>query len=111
METLKSTNDNNNSSTSSPTSTASTHARMNASQPMDIIQETTSRQPEPRTTLLVQKVTNGPKTQKKKKASYKNVMATMMKGTPEKNMGEAEQTDALSKKGLGGGAFSKVEKI
>jgi hypothetical protein len=116
MESLKSTN-NNNTSTVSPSATPSTRATTtSASQPMDIIPETPSRQVEQRTTLAEKKVEaiaalEAPKTKKKKKASYKNMMATMMKGTPEKKKDEAEQTASLSKKGLGGGAFSKVEKI
>jgi hypothetical protein len=35
------------------------------------------------------------------------MMATMMKGTPEKK----QEDEPIFKKGLGGGAFTKVEKI
>jgi len=45
---------------------------------------------------------------KKKKTSYKNMMATMMAGTDSKDI--AKEREELSK-GLGGGAFSKIEKI
>ena len=45
---------------------------------------------------------------KKKKASYKNMMANMMAGTEKKDV--AKEREALAK-GLGGGAFSKIDKI
>lgn len=113
MDTLKK-NNNNASTTPCPPAAAAT-----ATQPMEICQELTSRQrQETATTTLadnkaeVTASADAPKTKKKKKASYKNMMATMMKGTPEKKKGdESEATASLTKKGLGGGAFSKVEKI
>jgi hypothetical protein len=48
------------------------------------------------------------KKKKKKKTSYKNMMATMLAGTDHKDI--AKEREALSK-GLGGGAFSKIDKI
>jgi sulfite reductase alpha subunit-like flavoprotein len=48
------------------------------------------------------------KKKKKKKTGYKNMMATMMAGTDKKDM--AMEQDILAK-GLGGGNFSKIEKI
>lgn len=115
MDTLKKNNNNNSSTTPSPSTTTCAVA----TQPMEICQESTSRQrQETDTTTLADdkaKVTasaDAAKTKKKKKASYKNMMATMMKGTPEKKKdGESEANASLSKKGLGGGSFSKVEKI
>jgi len=47
------------------------------------------------------------KKKKKKKTGYKNMMASMMTGS-EKDV--AKEKEILAK-GLGGGAFSKVEKI
>ena len=48
------------------------------------------------------------KKKKKKKPSYKKMMATMMAGTDGKDA--KKEREALSK-GLGGGKFTKVEKI
>ncbi|KAL3929114.1 MAG: hypothetical protein SGARI_004848 [Bacillariaceae sp.] len=48
------------------------------------------------------------KKKKKKKASYKNMMANMMTGNEKKDM--EKEREAIGK-GLGGGAFSKIEKI
>ena len=113
MDTLKKSNTNNTPTATSTITTPSTAT----SQPMEICQETTSRQPEKTITLEDKKVEAtaaadvSKAKKKKKKASYKNMMATMMKGTPEKKKDETEPTASLSKKGLGGGAFSKVEKI
>ena len=45
---------------------------------------------------------------KKKKAGYKNMMATMMAGSDKKDIAKEKQ---LLAKGLGGGNFSKIEKI
>ena len=45
---------------------------------------------------------------KKKKASYKSMMSTMMKSSSPKDV--RKEREALSK-GLGGGAFSKIDKI
>lgn len=48
------------------------------------------------------------KKKKKKKNGYKNMMATMMAGSGEKDIAKEKQ---LLAKGLGGGNFSKIEKI
>ena len=48
------------------------------------------------------------KKKKKKKTGYKNMMATMMAGTDKKDI--ALEKEILAK-GLGGGNFSKIEKI
>jgi len=48
------------------------------------------------------------KKKKKKKMGYKNMMASMMAGSEKKDV--AKEKDLLVQ-GLGGGAFSKVEKI
>lgn len=45
---------------------------------------------------------------KKKKTSYKNVMASMMKHTGERD--QEKEKEAL-RKVVGGGAFSKIDKI
>lgn len=45
---------------------------------------------------------------KKKKASYKNMMASMMTGAPERDV--EKEKEAL-RKVTGGGAFSKIDKI
>ena len=50
-----------------------------------------------------------PTKKKKKKTSYKSMMSSMMAGNKERDV-KAEQRDKLSK-GLGGGKFSKIEKI
>lgn len=46
---------------------------------------------------------------KKKKAGYKNMMAAMMAGSDKKD--EIAKEKELLQKGLGGGNFSKIEKI
>jgi len=48
------------------------------------------------------------KKKKKKKAGYKNMMATMMAGSDKKDIAKEKE---FLKKGLGGGNFSKIEKI
>eukprot|EP00532_Pseudo-nitzschia_australis_P002433 CAMPEP_0168186624 /NCGR_PEP_ID=MMETSP0139_2-20121125/14548_1 /TAXON_ID=44445 /ORGANISM="Pseudo-nitzschia australis, Strain 10249 10 AB" /LENGTH=149 /DNA_ID=CAMNT_0008108677 /DNA_START=157 /DNA_END=606 /DNA_ORIENTATION=+ len=45
---------------------------------------------------------------KKKKSGYKNMMATMMAASDKKDVAKEKK---LLDKGLGGGAFSKIEKI
>jgi hypothetical protein len=45
---------------------------------------------------------------KKKKTSYKSMMASMMKTTPERDL--EKEKEAL-RKVTGGGAFSKIDKI
>lgn len=49
-----------------------------------------------------------PAKKKKKKASYKSMMAGMMKSAPTKDI---EQEKEQLRKVTGGGAFSKIEKI
>ena len=49
------------------------------------------------------------KKKKKKKQSYKSMMNSMMAGDKDRNV-KQEQREKIGK-GLGGGAFSKVEKI
>lgn len=53
-------------------------------------------------------VTTPRKKKTKKKTGYKNMMATMMAGANKKDI--AKEKEALAK-GLGGGNFSKIEKI
>merc|ERR1711933_660843 len=55
-------------------------------------------------------VTTAPlkKKKKKKKTGYKNMMASMMAGSDKKDI--VKEKELLSK-GLGGGNFSKIEKI
>ena len=48
------------------------------------------------------------KKKKKKKTGYKNMMATMMAGSDKKDIAKEKQ---LLAKSLGGGNFSKIEKI
>ena len=48
------------------------------------------------------------KKKKKKKTGYKNMMASMMSGSDKKDI--AKEKEILAK-GLGGGVFSKIEKI
>ena len=114
MDSLKKTNPST-ATTSTSTSTATT-----SSQPMEICQETSpSRQPDEKPAAVESAPTDEAKEQpaaaalpvkkkKKKKASYKNMMATMMAGTETKDV--EKEREALGK-GLGGGAFSKIEKI
>ncbi|KAG7347855.1 A20-like zinc finger domain containing protein [Nitzschia inconspicua] len=114
METLKKSNTNS-TPTSATASPPTPSPNVTSSEPMEICQETAaSRQPEETTVSVedkkVEVTSDVSKTKKKKKASYKNMMATMMKGTPEKKKDD-EPSASLSKKGLGGGAFSKIEKI
>eukprot|EP00531_Pseudo-nitzschia_arenysensis_P019532 CAMPEP_0116131962 /NCGR_PEP_ID=MMETSP0329-20121206/9293_1 /TAXON_ID=697910 /ORGANISM="Pseudo-nitzschia arenysensis, Strain B593" /LENGTH=145 /DNA_ID=CAMNT_0003626443 /DNA_START=140 /DNA_END=577 /DNA_ORIENTATION=+ len=49
------------------------------------------------------------KKKKKKKAGYKNMMAAMMAGSDKKD--DIAKENQLLQKGLGGGNFSKIEKI
>ena len=49
------------------------------------------------------------KKKKKKKTSYKSMMSSMMSGNKERDV-QAESRAQISK-GLGGGKFSKIEKI
>merc|ERR1712008_399392 len=48
------------------------------------------------------------KKKKKKKTGYKNMMASMMAGSDKKDVAKEKE---LLAKGLGGGSFSKIEKI
>merc|ERR1711907_506788 len=70
------------------------------------------------TTAPLSKNTDGKKKKKKKKAGYKNLMASMMAGntTDEKKKDKDENDGEMAKEkeaklGLGGGTFSKVDKI
>mmetsp|Transcript_12939 Transcript_12939/g.30530 ORF Transcript_12939/g.30530 Transcript_12939/m.30530 type:complete len:152 (-) Transcript_12939:211-666(-) len=53
-------------------------------------------------------VTAAPSKKKKKKTGYKNMMATMMAGSDKKDI--LKEKEILAK-GLGGGNFSKIERI
>ena len=68
--------------------------------PAETATETTTEAQAPPPTLKKKK--------KKKKNGYKNMMATMMAGSGEKDIAKEKQ---LLAKGLGGGNFSKIEKI
>ena len=115
MDSLKKTNP-----STATTSTSTTSTTAASSQPMEICQETSpSRQPDEKPAAVESAPTDEAKEQsaaaslpvkkkKKKKASYKNMMATMMAGTETKDV--EKEREALGK-GLGGGAFSKIEKI
>ena len=99
-----------------PATTSTSTTTTTSQQSMEICQETApSRQPEEKkpsveTTPTEEQPAALPvKTKKKKKkASYKNMMATMMAGNDTKDV--EKEREALGK-GLGGGAFSKIEKI
>jgi len=54
-------------------------------------------------------VASTPTKKKKKKTSYKSMMSSMMSGNKERDV-QAESRAQISK-GLGGGKFSKIEKI
>lgn len=66
-----------------------------------VSEETTTSVPAPSASAPLKK-------KKKKKAGYKNMMASMMAGSQKKDIGKEKEILA---KGLGGGTFSKVEKI
>jgi len=57
---------------------------------------------------VVQKQTPAPTPKKKKKTSYKSMMAGIVMGTPERDV--EKEKEAL-RKVTGGGAFSKIDKI
>lgn len=73
-----------------------------------VITEAVKEQPE--TTEVSAPAVTAPlkKKKKKKKAGYKNMMAAMMAGSGEKDVVKEKE---LLAKGLGGGNFSKIEKI
>merc|ERR1711935_812746 len=70
----------------------------------------TSKQPieEVQTAAPSAAVTAPLKKKKKKKTGYKNMMASMMLGSDKKDFAKDKE---LLAKGLGGGNFSKIEKI
>ena len=72
-----------------------------------VITESVKEQPET-TEVSAPAVTAPLKKKKKKKAGYKNMMAAMMAGSGEKDVVKEKE---LLAKGLGGGNFSKIEKI
>jgi hypothetical protein len=86
-----------------------------SAEPMEIVADTSATMDvdaEPRQEEEVQvepMAEDTPKKRKKKKPSYKNMMATMMRsGSPTRDI-EKEKEDL--RKVTGGGAFSKIEKI
>eukprot|EP00568_Trieres_chinensis_P018893 CAMPEP_0183329488 /NCGR_PEP_ID=MMETSP0160_2-20130417/84820_1 /TAXON_ID=2839 ORGANISM="Odontella Sinensis, Strain Grunow 1884" /NCGR_SAMPLE_ID=MMETSP0160_2 /ASSEMBLY_ACC=CAM_ASM_000250 /LENGTH=153 /DNA_ID=CAMNT_0025497679 /DNA_START=597 /DNA_END=1058 /DNA_ORIENTATION=- len=64
--------------------------------------------PSPKTEAASPKRTTSSKKKKKKKGGYKNMMASMMEGTVERD--EAKDKESL-RKVVGGGTFSKIDKI
>merc|ERR1711933_161678 len=76
----------------------------------DLVEKPSLKQPveESETPSQAAATTAPLKKKKKKKTGYKNMMASMMAGSDKKDI--VKEKELLSK-GLGGGNFSKIEKI
>jgi len=77
--------------------------------PMEVEESTQKPEREENILEVVQPVVETPKKRKKKKASYKNMMAGMMKSTSPTR--DADKEKEVLRKVTGGGTFSKIEKI